>query len=127
MTTQLPNSITHYLDRCTEVELERLMTTRLVPHYTHTMDSRQPAGCLVGVARGAAVRENGKFAGDRFEFLDYGDWGTPFGDVVGDFNWLADEDRDGTEQAIRDYIVQLRINRGGTIHEPAMVGELVSS
>lgn len=124
-TVKLPDSITGYIDRLNEVQRERLMTTRLIPSVTHAMDGGQPAGCLVGVAMGGAEMVDGKLYGDVRGLDAYAgwDWGMHVGEghcMVDQFNNLARMDRGGTEQAIRDYIVELRLKQGGTVPEPAM-------
>lgn len=127
-TVKLPENVTGYIDRLTEVQRERLMTTRLVPCITHTRcRDGQPAGCLVGVAMGGAELVDGKFVGDRPRVMGDWDWGDMNKDghhLTTAFNILAVKNREGTEQAIRDYIVELRLKRGGTVPEPALVEKM---
>lgn len=146
---ELPENIKTFLRDLNDVQHERLMTTELVPFYRRRQD--RDAGCLVGVAFGCVeqkrdwlsgeelfasspeqtVWRNPKYAGPRLPVeayqhsphllsqLLYEAGGPEYIHMT--FNRLASLDREGTEQAIRDYIVQLRLERGGTVAEPQMV------
>lgn len=141
---ELPINITKYLDDLDNAGHERLLTAKLVPFH---VGNGRTEGCLVGVARGMN-------ASNVLEAVACSDWrdpkyaldypaekyihehlrmqrsvGNPFtGGLEAihiTFNRLAHADQAGTQQAIRDYIVQLRLQRGQTVAEPQMVGEAV--
>lgn len=143
---QLPDIITTYIDQLNDREHERLMTTELIPHTIGiVLGEGVVAGCLIGVARGAAEamkRRSARGVGwlDSRSFIPQTDWSwsfdpaTPFHEIAAKslatvFNRLADQDQPGTQQAIRDYILQLRAKRAAVeavIEESAEVPEEVA-
>lgn len=115
-----------YLDACGPVERERLMTTDLVrgTMVTESFRGNQivAVGCLIGVARGAVeahrnhtvIRDVDNLEADRQSGIHH----------HFDSEWMEYFNPLDLQQQIRDYIVQLRLQRGGTIEEPSYVGEL---
>lgn len=99
---ELPKEITSFLDKLTEVEHDRLLTTPLIPHCM--VNDTYTAGCLMGVAFGMVEKRH-----HSIHEMVGRNLGTVF--AVPLFNALCAKDPVGTGAAIRDYICELRTTR----------------
>lgn len=127
----IPKPIRDYIDRLDGAAQERLLTGTLIACSLSDRDD-PTAGCLVGVARGAGDAWRASGCSDNLM-----DWPSEVrGAIVGDLAtgiqsvfdaWYCGLNSGAKQQAIRDYIVELRLTRGGTVPEPAMVNSSLIS
>jgi len=138
---ELTQDIKDFLQGLSPTEHQRLLDTELVAGMTFgRLPDGRIAGCIVGVALGCCEENSdlSGFAGDNYHSY----WFFPFpaGNyfdfinrplekyVFMQFNALAEEDREGTQEAIREYIreVQRQKAEAGSMPEPAMVEKVVA-
>lgn len=117
MTIKLPREITDYLDLADDAAQERLLTYDL--SFAHEGFPMSHRGCI-----GQIVQNSKTLLWN--EVVPTPPWRVYDKLMLGDGAYMAqtpkgvNDHRLEVQQAIRDYVVELRLKRGGTVPEPQM-------